>query len=76
MKEEINDMAKISKKYSFSKAEISYIDGKYIITEINKDSTEEYNLSTVLDSFIGLSGVSLSIGVDDEVPVIDDEGNE
>ena len=66
-------MAKITKKYSFSKAEISYEDGKYTITEIGKDDSTDYNLSSVLDSFVGLSSVSLSIGVDDEVPEISEE---
>lgn len=65
-------MAKLTKKYSFSRGEISLVDGKYIITEVNKDSTEEFNLSEVLDNFIGLSGVSLSIEVDDAVPAIED----
>lgn len=69
-------MAKLSKKYSFTKSEISNIDGKYIITEVNKDSTEEFNLSDVLDNFIGLSGISLSIGVDDAVPAITDGEDE
>lgn len=61
-------MAKITKKYSFSKAEISFEDGKYTITEIGKDSSTDYDLSAVLDSFVGLSGVSLSIDVGDDVP--------
>lgn len=61
-------MAKITKKYSFSKAEITFEDGKYTITEIGKDDSTDYNLSAVLDSFVGLSGISLSIGVDDNVP--------
>ena len=69
-------MAKITKKYAFSKATISFENGKYTITEINKDDSTDYNLSAVLDSFVGLEGVSLSIGVDDEVPVISDEVNE
>lgn len=66
-------MAKITKKYSFSKAEITYEDGKYTITEIGKDDSTDYDLSAVLDSFIGLSGISLSIGVDDDVPEITEE---
>lgn len=66
-------MAKISKTYSFSKAEIACENGKYTITEINKDNSCEYDLSTVLDSFIGLSGVSLSIKVDDDVLEYNDE---
>lgn len=61
-------MAKITKKYSFSKAEITFENGKYTITEIGKDDSTDYDLSAVLDSFVGLSGISLSIGVDDEVP--------
>lgn len=66
-------MAKITKKYAFSKATISFENGKYTITEINKDDSTDYNLSAVLDSFIGLQGVSLSIGVDDEVPAVTED---
>ena len=33
----------------------------------------DYNLSAVLDSFVGLEGVSLSIGVDDDVPAVTEE---
>lgn len=65
-------MAKITKKYSFSKAEISYDNGKYTITEIGKDDSTDYDLTSVLDSFIGLSGITLSIGVDDEVPSVEE----
>lgn len=61
-------MAKKTTKVAFSKAEISFEDGKYTITEIGKDDSTDYNLSAVLDSFVGLSNISLSIGVDDEVP--------
>ena len=61
-------MAKITKKYSFSKAEITFENGKYTITEVGKDESTDYDLSSVLDSFVGLEGVSLSIGVDDNVP--------
>ena len=66
-------MAKITKKYAFSKAIISFENGKYTITEINKDDSTDYDLSTALDSFIGLEGVSLSIGVDDEVPAVTED---
>lgn len=61
-------MAKMTKKYSFSKGIISKVDDKYIIEEISKDSSTEYDLSAVIDSFIGLEGVTLSIGIDDEIP--------
>ena len=66
-------MAKITKKYAFSKASISFENGKYTITEINKDDSTDYDLSAVLDSFIGQEGVSLSIGVDDDVPAVTEE---
>lgn len=66
-------MAKITKKYAFSKATISFEDGKYTITEINKDDSTDYDLTAVLDSFVGLEGVSLSIGVDDEVPAVTED---
>lgn len=66
-------MAKITKKYAFSKATISFENGKYTITEINKDDSTDYDLTAVLDSFVGLEGVSLSIGVDDEVPAVTED---
>lgn len=66
-------MAKKSTKVAFSKATITFENGKYTITEITKDDSTDYNLSAVLDSFVGLDGVSLSIGVDDEVPAVTEE---
>lgn len=66
-------MAKITKKYAFSKATITFENGKYTITEITKDDSTDYDLSAVLDSFIGQEGVSLSIGVDDDVPAVTEE---
>lgn len=66
-------MAKKSTKVAFSKATITFENGKYTITEITKDDSTDYNLSAVLDSFIGLDGISLSIGVDDDVPAVTEE---
>ena len=66
-------MAKKSTKVAFSKATITFENGKYTITEITKDDTTDYNLSAVLDSFIGQEGISLSIGVDDDVPAVTEE---
>ena len=66
-------MAKKSTKVAFSKATITFENGKYTITEITKDDSTDYDLSAVLDSFIGQEGISLSIGVDDDVPVISEE---
>ena len=66
-------MAKKITKVAFSKATITFENGKYTITEITKDDSTDYNLSAVLDSFVGLEGVSLSIGVDDDVPAVTEE---
>ena len=66
-------MAKITKKYAFSKATITFENGKYTITEITKDDSTDYDLSAVLDSFIGQEGISLSIGVDDDVPAVTED---
>lgn len=66
-------MAKKSTKVAFSKATITFENGKYTITEITKDDSTDYDLSAVFDSFIGLDGISLSIGVDDDVPAVTEE---
>ena len=66
-------MAKKSTKVAFSKATITFENGKYIITEITKDDSTDYDLSAVLDSFIGQEGISLSIGVDDDVPAVTED---
>ena len=66
-------MAKKSTKVAFSKATITFENGKYTITEITKDDSTDYDLSAVLDSFIGQEGISLSIGVDDEVLEMSEE---
>ena len=66
-------MAKKITKVAFSKATITFENGKYTITEITKDDSTDYDLSAVLDSFIGQEGISLSIGVDDDVPAVTEE---
>lgn len=66
-------MAKKSTKVAFSKATITFENGKYTITEITKDDSTDYDLSAVFDSFIGQEGISLSIGVDDDVPAVTEE---
>ena len=66
-------MAKKSTKVAFSKATITFENGKYTITEITKDDSTDYNLSAVLDSFIGQEGRSLSISTDDDVPAVTEE---
>ena len=50
-----------SRSVSFSKAIISKEDGKYIITEIGKDDSREYNLSEVLDNWLEIEDVKITI---------------
>lgn len=59
-------MAKLQEKYSFSKANISFENGRYIITEFGKDSTADYDLTEILNNFLDKDGVVLSIGIDGE----------
>ena len=66
-------MAKKSTKVAFSKATITFENGKYTITEITKDDSTDYDLSAVLDSFIGQEGISLSISTDNDVPAVTEE---
>lgn len=60
-------MAKKTTEIVFSTGEISVQNGRYIITEIDKDGSIDYDLSSVLDSFVGVQNVSLSINATDEV---------
>lgn len=60
-------MAKKTTEIAFSTGEISVQNGRYIITEIDKDGSIDYDLSSVLDSFVGMQNVSLSINATDEV---------
>lgn len=65
-------MAKITKKFSFTKGNLTKTeDGRYVLTEISKDDSTDYDLTTVFDEFVGDDGISLSIGVDDEIPKLD-----
>ena len=60
-------MAKKTTEIVFPTGEISVQNGRYIITEIDKDGSIDYDLSSVLDSFVGMQNVSLSINATDEV---------
>ena len=52
---------KESRTVSFSKAIISKEDGKYIITEVGKDDSREYNLSEILDNWLEIEDVKITI---------------
>lgn len=66
-------MAKLQKKYSFSKAVITAEGGKYIITEYEKDSVRDYNLTDILSEFLEKDGVVLSIGIDSTLNSLNEE---
>lgn len=50
-----------SRSVSFSKAILSKEDGKYIITEVGKDDSREYNLSEILDNWLEIEDVKITI---------------
>ena len=50
-----------SRSVSFSKAILSKENGKYIITEVGKDDSKEYNLSEVLDNWLEIEDVKITI---------------
>ena len=52
---------KENRTISFSKAIISKEDGKYIITEVGKDDSREYDLSEVLDNWLEIEDVKITI---------------
>lgn len=50
-----------SRSVSFSKAILSKEDGKYIVTEVGKDDSREYDLSEVLDNWLEIEDVKITI---------------
>ena len=65
-------MAKNSFKTSFTKAQITLEEGKFIITEYNKDDTKAYDLTEVLTGLIGVEGISLSVNKDSDLTPIEE----
>ena len=55
---------KESRTVSFSKAIISKEDDKYIITEIGKDDSREYDLSEILDNWLEIENIKITISRD------------
>ena len=64
-------MAKKSVSIKFSKATLTKENDKYIITEISKDDSSDYNFSELLDGLIGVEGLSVSITSEDEITPIE-----
>lgn len=57
-------MAKQSRSEVFSKAIITDEDGRFIITEYTKDETITYDLTSVLEEWLEVDGISLTIKQD------------
>lgn len=66
-------MAKKVVSVKFSKAVLTKENEKYIITEITKDDSRDYDLSAILDGLDGSSDLSISISSEDTVKPIDEE---
>lgn len=68
-------MAKKKLSFSFSKGTImkNPNSGKYIFIETNKGEETTYDLQSTLDSLIGIEGVSISIGTEDAIPMVEDD---
>ncbi len=60
-------MAKKTINLNYSNASLTNEEGQYILTETTKDDTKTYNLTTVLDSIIGLEGVTITIKTVEEI---------
>lgn len=66
-------MAKKSISLKFTKATLSKEDGRYIITEISKEDSKDYDLTEILDGLDGRSDLSVSITSEDIVePIIEE----
>lgn len=65
-------IAKKSISIRFSNATLTVEDGKYIITEIKKDDSTDYDLSTILNLLDGSSNLSISITSEGVVEPIDE----
>lgn len=66
-------MAKKSISVRFSNATLTVEEGKYIITEIKKDDSTDYDLSEILNALDGSSDLSISITSEDVVEPISEE---
>ncbi len=66
-------MAKKSISIKFSKAMLTKEDGKYIITEVSKDDSKDFDFSAILDSLDGTEGLSISVTSEDEVEPINED---
>lgn len=62
-------MAKNSTRVSFTKAKIVKDEdtGSFIIVEKDKKTYAEYNLTEVLEKYVGVDGIALTISSDSEV---------
>ena len=67
-------MAKKKLVFSFSKGTIEKnTNGKLIFIENNKGEETTYDLQSTLESLIGIEGVSISIGTEDTIQMVEDD---
>ena len=67
-------MAKICKSISLKNVEVDL--SSMTFTEINKDSSNEYDIMSILKIFDGENNVSISIKKDSDYETNSDEGND
>lgn len=60
-------MAKKTINLNYSNASLTIENDQYILTETTKDDIKTFNLTTVLDSIIGLEGVTITIKTVEEI---------
>ncbi len=66
-------MARKKTSYAFTKASLTMESGRYILTEYSKDSSESFDLSSILENYLDVEGIALSIASEDCVPAIEEE---
>lgn len=69
-------MGKLSTKCSFSKATLTKTGNTYIISECTKEGRIDYDLSAILDTFVGDDNISLSINADTPLSACDSDETE
>lgn len=67
-------MAKKKLVFSFSKGMIEKnSNGKFVFIESNKGEETTYDLQSTLESLIGVEGVSISVGTEDTIQMVEDD---
>lgn len=65
-------MAKKNVSIKFIKAMLSKENDKYVITEITKDESKDYDFSKILDNLEGYDGLSITITTESNISSVDE----